>query len=50
MLVRTVETRLEDRAQSDGKLALETAVAQIRAGEDLSNVIVARRVHPCSRG
>ena len=43
VLVRTVETRLEDRAQSDGKLALETAVAQIRAGEDLSNVIVATR-------
>ena len=43
VLVRTVENRLEDRAQNDGKLALETAVAQIRAGEDLSNVIVATR-------
>jgi signal transduction histidine kinase len=43
VLVRTVETRLEDRAENDGRLALETAVAQIRAGEDPSNVIVATR-------
>ncbi len=43
VLVHTVETRLEDRAANDGKLALETAVAQIRAGEDLSSVIVATR-------
>jgi signal transduction histidine kinase len=43
VLVRTVERRLEDRAENDGKLALETAVSQIRAGEDLSNVIVATR-------
>jgi signal transduction histidine kinase len=43
VLVRTVETRLEDRAQNDGRLALETAVAQVRAGRDLSNVIVAAR-------
>jgi len=43
VLVRTVESRLEDRAANDGKLALETVVAQIRAGEDPSNVIVATR-------
>jgi signal transduction histidine kinase len=43
VLVRTVETRLEDRAENDGRLALETAVSQIRAGADLSNVIVATR-------
>jgi signal transduction histidine kinase len=43
VLVHTVESRLEDRAANDGKLALETAVSQIRAGADLSNVIVATR-------
>ena len=43
VLVRTVERRLEDRAENDGRLAIEAAAAQIRAGEDLSNVIVATR-------
>jgi signal transduction histidine kinase len=43
VLVHTVESRLEDRAANDGKLALETAVAQIRSGQDLSRVIVATR-------
>jgi signal transduction histidine kinase len=43
VLVRTVESRLEDRAANDGKLALETAVSQIRSGQDLSRVIVATR-------
>ena len=43
VLVRTVERRLEDRAENDGRLAIEAAAAQIRAGEDLSDVIVATR-------
>jgi signal transduction histidine kinase len=43
ILVRTVESRLEDRAANDGRLALDTAVEQIRSGADISNLVVATR-------
>jgi signal transduction histidine kinase len=40
VLVRTVETRLEDRAEDDGRLALRRVVQQLEQGQSASGIVV----------
>jgi signal transduction histidine kinase len=40
VLVHTVETRLEDRAEDDGRLALRRVVQQLEQGQSASGIVV----------